>query len=79
MKTFSFCEYELTTITGVGCFDMRMRRKVNPSIRGISRSSVMTSGLRSDGSRSASSPSAAFPTTSTSGFPANTSAMFRRL
>ena len=39
----------------------------------------MTSGLRSVTSLSASSPSAALPTTSTSGWPANTSAMLRRL
>ena len=29
LKTFSFCEYDETTITGVGCFDIKMRRNVN--------------------------------------------------
>ena len=53
-------------MTGVGCRDIRMRRNVKPSIRGISRSSVMTSGLSCVASRSASSPSAALPTTSMS-------------
>ena len=67
LKTFSFCEYDDTTMTGVGCLPIRMRRKVKPSIRGISRSSVMTSGLSSVTRRSASSPSPALPTTSTSG------------
>ena len=32
-------------MTGVGAFDIRMRRNVNPSILGISRSSVITSGF----------------------------------
>ena len=39
----------------------------------------MTSGLSTVASLSASSPSAALPTTSTSGWSANTSAMLRRL
>ena len=38
------CVSELTTTTGIGLCFIRIRRNVRPSIRGISRSSVSTSG-----------------------------------
>ena len=41
------CATELTTITRAGCDCMSFLRKVSPSIRGISMSSVTTSGASS--------------------------------
>ena len=37
---------ELSTITGIGWCFISLRRKVMPSMRGISTSSVSTSGFR---------------------------------
>ena len=68
-----------TTMTGVGIFVVRIRKKVKPSIRGISRSSVIASGLSWLTRSSASSPFAALPTTSTSELCERISVILRRL
>ncbi len=41
------CVTELMITTGIGRCFCRMRRNVSPSMRGISTSSVMTSGFNS--------------------------------
>ena len=56
-----------------------MRSKVKPSMRGISKSSVITSGRNILTRRNASSPSAALPTISTSELVDRISVMLRRL
>ena len=55
----------LMTITGVGDVLISMRRNVKPSITGISKSSVMRSGLSLIACFSPSFPSVAVATTST--------------
>ena len=79
LNTFSFWLYEETMMTGIGLTLIRMRKNVNPSIRGISRSSVIASGRSSVTNRNASSPSPALPTTSTSGSEDSISDRLRRL
>ncbi len=54
-------------ITGIGRCAMILRRKVSPSIRGISRSRMMTSGTSSWMRRAAMNGSAAVPSTVMSG------------
>ena len=53
--------------TGTGCCAMSLRRNVMPSMRGISTSSVMTSGTSSWMRRAATNGSGAVPMTSISG------------
>ncbi len=50
--------------TGIGCCDISLRRKVMPSMRGISTSRVMTSGTSSLIRRAATNGSEATPSTS---------------
>ena len=69
----------LTTSTGVGRFAISSRRKVKPSMRGISRSRVIRSGRSWSALRSASSPSRAQPTTSTIGEVSSMRMIVRRL
>src|SRR5512133_3921377 len=45
LKTLRSLALDETTMTGVGLFAISQRRKAKPSSSGISRSSVMTSGL----------------------------------
>jgi hypothetical protein len=66
-------------MTGVGRRAIIRRRNVKPSMRGISRSSVIRSGWSSATMRSASSPSPALPMTSTAGSAVSNSVMVRRL
>ncbi len=54
-------------ITGIGRCAMILRRNVMPSIRGISRSRIMTSGISSWRRRAATNGSDAVPITSISG------------
>src|SRR6185503_14038123 len=61
------CVVELTITTGSGRLRISSRRNVRPSIRGISRSSVMMSGLCAVIRSRATMGSAATPTTSMSG------------
>jgi len=56
LNTFSSPLVELITITGTGVLAIRMRSMVKPSMRGISRSSVTRSGVRSMTLRIPSSP-----------------------
>ncbi len=78
-NTLPLAEFPEITKTGVGLRAMSKRRNVNPSMRGISRSSVTRSGSSWSASRNASSPSFAFPTTTTSGMLSSKPVMVRRL
>ncbi len=63
LNTLSESAFELITMVGVGFVLMRILRNVKPSMRGISRSSVTTSGARSFSFFRPSSPSVAVPIT----------------
>src|SRR5574341_868490 len=63
-KTLRLSEHDESTSTGVGRSFMSHRRNVKPSIFGISRSRVITSGARRSVLATASTPSTALPTTS---------------
>ena len=80
LKTSCVSPRPLTTITGVGSRAISRRRNVKPSMRGISRSSVIRSGRSSRSPcASASSPSGAQSTTSTSGERSSMRMIVRRL
>src|SRR5512142_1569949 len=67
------------TMTGVGCRAMSRRKNEKPSIFGISRSSVMTSGCSWNAIFNPSSPSPARPTTWKPGTPSSMAVMVWRL
>src|SRR5262245_39246946 len=67
------------TMTGVGCRAINRRRNEKPSIFGISRSSVMTSGASWKAIFRPSSPSPARPTTWNPGTPSSKAVMVWRL
>src|SRR5436305_6751786 len=67
LNTLRSEERDDTAITAVGRFAISQRRKAKPSITGISRSSVMTSGRCRIACRIPSSPFTAVATTSMSG------------
>ena len=79
LNTFSSPRVELMTITGTGLLAIRMRSMVKPSMRGISRSRVTRSGVRSITRLIPSSPLVAYPTTSTPGSSSSMRVMARRL
>ena len=72
------CEMELMMMTGMGRCCWRIFRKVNPSMRGISMSSVMTSGFNSLILSRATYGSGAVPTTWISGSLASASVIILR-
>jgi hypothetical protein len=60
--------------TGIGCWAISLRRKVMPSMRGISTSRVMTSGISSRMRLAATNGSEATPITSICGSDSSTAA-----
>src|SRR3954449_149360 len=79
LKTLRSDEREDTAITAVGRFAISQRRKAKPSITGISRSSVITSGRCRITCRMPSSPLTAVATTSICGDDASIREIVTRL
>src|SRR3954469_4809562 len=79
LKTLRSDEREDTAITAVGTFAISQRRKAKPSITGISRSSVITSGRCRIAWRIPSSPLTAVATTSICGDDASIREIVTRL